>query len=145
MHSYSWVVTDVQAEQAIPTAVEMTAACLSMESILDDPKQERIGWYVIGGRWNGQFAPELVDDIPLPHDMQNEWWRDVPGNVTVVRQLDPDERGWPAEIFTPVERLNLMRHVYDIFHPPDPAKIPLARDLLTKYPNHIIMAIDIHD
>ena len=93
MHAYSWVVTDVQTERAIPTAVEMTAACLSMESILDDPRQERVGWYVIGGRWSQRLAPELADSTPLPHDMQNEWWKDVPGNVTVVRQLDPDERG----------------------------------------------------
>lgn len=145
MHSYSWVVTEVQAENAIPTAAEMTAACLSMESILDDPKQERIGWYIIGGRWGQRLAPDLADCTPLPHDMQNEWWKDVPGNVTVVRQLDSDERSWPAEIFTPTERLSLMHHVYDIFRPPDPAKIPKARELLTRYPNHIIMAIDIHD
>ena len=145
MHSYSWVITDVQTEQIIPTAVEMTAACLSMEAVLDDPRQERVGWYVIGGRWSQRLAPELTDSTPLPHDMQNEWWKDVPGNVTVVRQLDPGEQGWPAEIFTPTERLSLMRHSYDIFHPPDPAKIPAARELLTKYPNHIIMAIDIHD
>ena len=145
MHSYSWVVTDVQTKRAIPTAVEMTAACLSAESILDDPEQERVGWYVIGGRWSRKLAPELVDSTPLPHDMQNKWWKDVPGNVTVVRQLDPDERGWPAEIFTPTERLSLTTHVYDIFRPPDPAKIPAAHELLTRYRNHIIMAIDIHD
>ena len=145
MHSYSWVVTDVQTKRAIPTAVEMTAACLSAESILDDPEQERVGWYVIGGRWSRKLAPELVDGTPLPHDMQNKWWKDVPGNVTVVRQLDPDERGWPAEIFTPTERLSLTTHVYDIFRPPDPAKIPAAHELLTRYRNHIIMAIDIHD
>ena len=145
MHSYCWVITDVQTEQVIPTAAEMTAACLSMEAILDDPKQERVGWYVIGGRWDQRLAPEPATGTPLPHDMQNEWWKDVRGNVTVVRQLNSDERGWPAEIFTPSGRLSLTHHSYDIFNPPDPAKIPLARDLLTKYPNHIIMAIDIHE
>ena len=70
MHSYSWVVTDVHTQNAIPTAAEMTAACLSMEAILDDPEQERIGWYVIGGRWTQRLAPDLADCTPLPHDMQ---------------------------------------------------------------------------
>ena len=145
MHAYSWVVTDIQTEQAVPTAIEMTAACLSMEAILDAPGQERVGWYVIGGRWSQKLAPGLADNTPLPHDMQNKWWTDVSGNVTVVRQLDPDERGWPADIFTPTERLHLMNHVYDIFRPPDPAKITAGRELLTRYPDHIIMAVDIHD
>ena len=145
MHAYSWVITSVEAAGDIPSAEEITAACLSMESILDDPKQERIGWYVIGGRWTGWLARELANTTPLPHDMQNPWWKDVPGNVTVVKHVDAAKVRWPAEIFSPDQRLLLMRHHYDIFHPPDPDKIPLAHTLLTKYPNHIMMAIDIHD
>ena len=145
MHSYSWVITSVETENDIPSAVEMTAACLSMEAILDAPKQERVGWYIIGGRWSHRLVPALADHTPLPHDMQNKWWEDVPGNVTVVRQIDIDTVQWPSEIFTPAERLLLMRHPYDIFNPPDPVKIPAARALLTKYLDHIIMAIDIHD
>ena len=145
MHSYSWVITNVEAAGDIPSAEEMTATCLSMEAILDDPKQERIGWYVIGGRWTGWLAPDVAEITPLPHDMQNKWWNNVPGNVTVVKQMDAENVRWPGEIFTPDQRFLLMRHKYDIFNPPDPDKIPLARALLTKYPNHIIMAIDIHD
>ncbi len=145
MHAYSWVITSIEAAGDIPSAEDMTAACLSMESILDDPKQERIGWYVIGGRWTGWLAPDLASTPPLPHDMQNPWWKDVPGNVTVVKHVDPEKVRWPAEIFSPNQRLLLMRHRYDIFRPPDPNMIPLARTLLTKYSNHIIIGIDIHD
>ena len=145
MHAYSWVITDVIAASYVPSAEDMTAACLSMESILDDPRNERVGWYVIGGRWNQWLRPELAKSIPLPHDMQNEWWKDVPGNVSVAGQLDPNGVVRPSQIFTPHEHLDLMAHPYDIFNAPDPAKIPAARTLLTKYPNNIIMAIDIHD
>ena len=59
---------------------------------------------------------------------------DVPGNVSVAGQLDPNGRSRPSQIFTPHEHLDLMALPYDIFNGAGLRQDSGGRTLLTNIP-----------